>query len=228
MDLEPDDMDFLKIVKSIEELLYEIMAWLLFYPKTMWRVIRSPLSMMTYSEAEQAEESEKQYLDTLSPPLFLLLSILITHAIEVAVHERIVVHSGLAVELVRSHEYLLILRAIAFSMVPLMFAAALLKGLGQNVDRDKLRGPFFSQCYVAAPFALWIGLCSIAVRSPYHDLKIAGAVGAAIAVSSYLWLQARWLSTHLSISKGRALALASWTAAKAIAIIVAIGIVLLF
>ena len=36
------DMDFLKIVKSIEELLYEVMAWLVFYPKTLWRVIAHP------------------------------------------------------------------------------------------------------------------------------------------------------------------------------------------
>jgi hypothetical protein len=221
------DMDFLKIVKSIEELLYEVMAWLVFYPKTLWRVITCPSEMMKYSDVEQTEAPEQQYIDTLSPPLFLMLSILIAHAIEVAMHERIVLRSGLASELVQSHEYLLMLRAIAFSIVPLMFAVALLKGLGQKVDREKLRGPFYSQCYVAAPFALAFGLASVGMRSPFHGLRIAGVAGAVLAVAWYLWLQAGWLSTHLNISIGRAWLVALWTSAKAIAIIVAIALVLL-
>jgi hypothetical protein len=221
------DMDFLKIVKSIEELLYEVMAWLVFYPRTLWQTIRHPSEMMKYSEVEQTEAPEQQYNDTLSPPLFLMLSILIAHAIEVAMHERIVLHSGLAEELVKSHEYLLMLRAIAFSIVPLMFAVALLKGLGRAIDREKLRGPFYSQCYVAAPFALAFGLSSVAVRSPYHGLRIAGVAGALIAVAWYIWLQAGWLSSHLNISIGRSLLMALWTSAKAIAVIVAIALVLL-
>jgi hypothetical protein len=221
------DMDFLKIVKSIEELLYEVMAWLVFYPRTLWRTIRHPSEMMKYSEAEQTEAPEQQYNDTLSPPLFLMLSILIAHAIEVAMHERIVLHSGLAEELVKSHEYLLMLRAIAFSIVPLMFAVVLLKGLGRPIDREKLRGPFYSQCYVAAPFALAFGLSSVAIRSPYHALRIAGIAGALIAVAWYIWLQTGWLSSHLNISTGRSLLMALWTSAKAIAIIVAIALVLL-
>jgi len=44
-------MDFLKIVRSIEGLLYEVMSWIIFYPTTMWRVIRHPLTMMKYSES---------------------------------------------------------------------------------------------------------------------------------------------------------------------------------
>jgi hypothetical protein len=222
------DMDFLKIVKSIEELLYEVMAWLVFYPKTLWRVITHPSEMMKYSDVEQTESPEQQYIDTLSPPLFLMLSILIAHAIEVAMHERIVLRTGgLAGELVQSHEYLLMLRVIAFSIVPLMFAVALLNGLGQKVDREKLRGPFYSQCYVAAPFALAFGLSSVAVRSPFHGLRLAGVAGALIAVAWYIWLQTGWLSSHLNISVGRSLLMALWTSAKAIAIIVAIALVLL-
>jgi hypothetical protein len=221
-------MDFLHIFRSIEELLYEIMAWLVFYPRTLWRAVRHPADMMKYSEAEQTEAPEKQYSDTLSPPLFLLLSILIAHAIEVAMHEKIVLHGSLAGELVKSHEYLLMLRAIAFSIVPLMFAVALLKGLGQTIDREKLRRPFYSQCYVAAPFALAFGLSSVAMRSHIYPLQIAGGVTGTCAIAWYLWLQTMWLSAHLNISTLRALLLAVWTSLKAIAIIVAIALVLIF
>jgi hypothetical protein len=219
-------MDFLKILRSLEALLYEVMSWLIFYPRTMWRVIAHPLRMMRYSEVEQTEAPEQQYGDTLSPPLFLLLSILITHGIEVAMHERLVLH-GLAGELVQSHEYLLILRTIAFSIVPLMFASALLRGLGKPIDRTKLRAPFFSQCYLAAPFALAIGLSSVALRSSIHPLRIAGAICALLAIVSYLGLQTAWLAAHLPISTGRALLTALWTATKAVVVIVAISAVLL-
>ena len=222
-------MDFLHILRSIEELLYEVMAWLVFYPRTLWRSIRHPLQMMRYSDAEQQTDAPaKQYSDTLSPPLFLLLSILVAHAIEVAMHEKIVLHGGLAGELVKSHEYLLMLRAIAFSIVPLMFAVALLNGLGQPIDREKLRRPFYSQCYVAAPFALAFGLSSVAMRSHMHPLQIAGGITGTAAIVWYLWLQTTWLSTHLKISIVRGLLLALWTSLKAVAIIVAIALVLIF
>jgi hypothetical protein len=45
-------MDFLKLIQSLDELLYEIMSWLIFYPVTLWRTLTKPLTMMTYSEVE--------------------------------------------------------------------------------------------------------------------------------------------------------------------------------
>lgn len=35
-------MDFMKILKSLEEALYEVMVWLVFYPFTMWQVMTRP------------------------------------------------------------------------------------------------------------------------------------------------------------------------------------------
>lgn len=39
-------MDFMKIPKSLEEFLYEVMTWLVFYPRKMWLALRRPLVMM--------------------------------------------------------------------------------------------------------------------------------------------------------------------------------------
>ncbi len=220
-------MDFLNIIRSIEELLYEVMAWLVFYPRTMWRAIRHPYEMMRYSEVEQTEAPEKQYTDTLSPPLFLLLSVLISHGIEAAAREHaFLLHGGLGAEIVKSHESLLALRAITFSVFPIMFALAALRHLGRTIDRDRLRAPFFSQCYVAAPFALGLGLASVAIRWPLDALRHAGVAAVIAIIIWYLWLQTRWLAAHLGISIARSLALAVWTFAKAVAII-AVGAVAL-
>lgn len=43
------------ILRSIEELLYEVMTWLIFYPRTMWQVIRHPGRMIDYSDHEQTD-----------------------------------------------------------------------------------------------------------------------------------------------------------------------------
>lgn len=213
-------MDFLNIIRSIEELLYEVMAWMVFYPRTLWRTVRNPYEMMRYSEVEATEAPEKQYTDTLSPPLFLILSILITHGIEVAARENaFLLHGGLGAEIVKSQEALLALRGIAFSVFPIMFALAALSHLGRKIDRDHLRAPFFSQCYVAAPFALTLGLASVAVRWPLDPLRHAGLAAVAAVIIWYIWLQTRWLSAHLGISIPRSLALAIWTFLKSLAII---------
>jgi len=29
-------LDFIGIIRSLEELLYEVMGWLIFYPRTLW------------------------------------------------------------------------------------------------------------------------------------------------------------------------------------------------
>ena len=36
-------MNFLKLIQSLDELLYEIMSWLIFYPVTLWRALTRPL-----------------------------------------------------------------------------------------------------------------------------------------------------------------------------------------
>src|SRR5688572_3994391 len=77
-------MNFFNLLKSLDELLYEIMSWLIFYPVTLWQGLTRPLKMMDYSDAEQGDAEEKQYTDTLSPPLFLLLTLVISHALELS------------------------------------------------------------------------------------------------------------------------------------------------
>lgn len=62
-------MDFLRILKSFEEFLYEAMTWLVFYPRTMWRAVTRPAAMMDYARTELRDDLEDQYKDTISPPL---------------------------------------------------------------------------------------------------------------------------------------------------------------
>jgi hypothetical protein len=75
-------MDFFKLLQSLDEMLYEIVSWLIFYPVTLWRVIRSPVRTMQAAEAELRESERKQFDDTIPPPLFLLLTLALVHLVE--------------------------------------------------------------------------------------------------------------------------------------------------
>ena len=78
-------MHFMQLLKSLDELLYEVMSWLVFFPLTLWRTLTQPITMMEYADSELHDPEEQQYEDALSPPLFLLLAILITQAISMSV-----------------------------------------------------------------------------------------------------------------------------------------------
>ena len=64
-------MDFMKWLNSLDELLYEVMSWLLFFPVTLWRASVQPLRTMGYVEQQVSVPAEEQYAAVLSPPLFL-------------------------------------------------------------------------------------------------------------------------------------------------------------
>src|SRR6187401_3303285 len=77
-------MQFMQLLRSLDELLYEVMGWLVFFPLTLWRTLLHPLQMMEYAGRELGDAEDRQYDDTLSPPLFLLLALLVSHGLELA------------------------------------------------------------------------------------------------------------------------------------------------
>jgi hypothetical protein len=199
------------------------MTWVIFYPATMWMTLTKPLKMMEYSEVEQTEPSEQQYTDTLSPPLFLLLSLLIAHALEIATHTEIYGGGGVGAEIVKSQESLLLFRGLAYSIFPLMFAVVTLRQRGRHIDREHLRAPFYSQCYVAAPFALIVGIAVIFLRAPKPIEQIGALIVIGTAMVWYLTVQTLWFAAHLSISRARAWLLVAWTFVKSLAIVFAVA-----
>ena len=149
-------MNAMKILQSVEELLSEVMSWLLFYPRTLWMTLSHPLRTMKYSDAEQRDKPEKQYLETLSPSLFLVLSILLAHGIELAFGFRVEAEGTEISRLVTTNDQnLLVFRALMFSLHPLLFAWVFLKLSRRKVDRDSLRPPFFAQCYLSGRPRSW-------------------------------------------------------------------------
>src|ERR1700759_951456 len=68
-------MDLSRLLKSLEELIYELVSWVVFYPLTMWRSIVAPQAMMRYAESELLDKVQDQITYTFSPPLFLWVTL---------------------------------------------------------------------------------------------------------------------------------------------------------
>jgi hypothetical protein len=204
-------MNFFNLLQSLDELLYEVMSWLVFYPITLWRTLVRPLKMMDYSDSEQGDASDQQYTDTLSPPLFLLLSLIIVHAAEIAlVGNDAVVASKVGLSaFVSNNTDLIILRIVTYSLFPVMMATRMVRAQKLQVNRDTLRAPFYSQCYVAAVLAMMLGGAVILVKLA-HDWSV--LAGGALALFGLLWfgfLQTAWFNQHLKCGRLRAFGHAS-------------------
>jgi len=212
-------MDFFKLLQSLDELLYEIMSWLIFYPITLWRAVTRPRVMMDYANAELGDAAERQYTDTLNPPLFLIVTLLVSHAIELStVGENAIVGktTGLAA-LIDSDTNLMLLRIVMFSLFPLIMAAHLVRRQSIGLDRDTLRPPFYSQCYVTAPFALLLGIGSVLLQQPLLWVATAGLVLCGLALIWYGTLQIDWFARHLNVSRWRGFLHASLVMIESIA-----------
>ena len=198
-------MDFIKLIRSLEELLYEVVTWLVFYPRTMWRILAHPAATTRYSEDEQADAPAEQYTDTLSPPLLLMLTILIAHGLELGMGARMpATKTAVAKALFGSEQNLLMLRVLAFSVFPLVAATTLLGRRKLALDRKALRGPFFSQCYLTAPFALMLSAGLVLMRMSTDGAQLVGAALVLAGIAWYLWVETGWFRRQLDVGTGQA------------------------
>ncbi|KQT88040.1 hypothetical protein [Aurantimonas sp. Leaf443] len=193
-------MDLMNLLKSVEELLYELVSWLLFYPLTFWRIVRHPIRMMAYAEAELAADPKSRYGAALSPPIFLFLTLLIAHLFEL----RFGLPTRELTGAMADQRNLLLFRAVVFSLFPLMMAVQRVRRLDQKLTRETLRPAFYSQCYAAGPFALSFDLAMTSVRYATPEAVMATV---AILGAGFVWyvaVETRWFALHASVGHGTA------------------------
>lgn len=201
-------MVFLTFLKTVDELVYELMSWLVFYPLTLWRSLTRPLTMMAYADAELGDDDKGRYAEALSPPLFLLVSLLLAHGIELAlVGQSEVVRSsrGLA-GLIRDDGSLILFRLLLFSAIPMIMATLLVRGRGEPVTRETLRPPFYSQCYAVGPLALGLGLGTALTYQAAAPLHWAGRLLILASLLFLLVTEIRWFAGTGPSGWGRAAA----------------------
>jgi hypothetical protein len=211
-------LDFMKVLKSLEELLFELVSWLVFYPITMWRSLVRPLDMMRYADKELTDAVEDQYDDTLSPPLFLLITLLIAQAISAAMPS--VYDSSTAPKALSSVSNLLIARGVVFSVFPLVMAVTIVMRKSVRLTRNTLRAPFFSQCYAVGPFVFVEGLALDLMLIPGGVEVHTGIATLMVALAWYGWIETRWFKHDLGI--GTLLAVTLFGRGLVIAIVTAL------
>lgn len=207
-------MDFMKILRSFEDFLFEATSWLAFYPLTLWRVVIRPLTWMAYSDAEQSDESEGRYDRALSPPLLLLITVVLLNAIAAATHSTPDSPSEVVKAINSTPENQALARALVFSLLPLVAAVVMLKARGEPLLRESLRAPFYAQCYLAAPCAV---ILNAGIFIFAHD-ELSDLLGAMVIAGGGAWFlvaQTRWFSAKLrvGVAKGTAYAVGSTLAA---------------
>jgi len=217
-------MDFMKLFKSLEELLYEVIVMLVFFPKTLWLTLRYPQRMMDYSDTELGDVLSNQYNDTLSPPLFLMLCVTLSYLADRAVPGALDLSAVPA--FLRDSQNLLALRVLVFSLLPLAFSLRLLAGLGHRLDRETLRAPFFAQCFVAAPVAMIAGLAQALGHIPIANADMFASLLLGLTAVWYLRQQACWFHIKLALPMWRcwAATIVMTFAASSVFVIIALAI----
>lgn len=215
-------LDLLKILRSFEEFIFEATTWLVFYPLTLWRIVRRPLDTMEYSDRQQSQPDDRRYDDALSPPLVLLVTVVIANLIAAAAHVPPPPGtSELTRALIASQQNLVLFRSLVFSLIPLVAAATLLRRQGQAMSRETLRAPFYAQCYLAAPSAAFVSAGGVIFQRP----DISNLLGLAIICGGTLWfliVQTRWFRSRLAVSWLNAAATTVWAMVRAMIYLVVI------
>jgi len=187
---------FLIFLKSFEVLLYEIMSWLVFYPRTLWRAARHPLRMMKRSEEEVKLPAADQFKDLVSPPIFLLLTVLAAHGFEIVlVGNSPIIDNGIGLaSLVQDNTSLVMFRLIAFATLPVISAAFGVAATRQPLDRVTLQPLFYAQCFATTPVVLLCSVASSVSRLPQDVSDKAADLMLAAAAVCYIGVEAAWFS----------------------------------
>lgn len=220
-------MDFLKLLRSLEEFLYELCTWFLFFPRTLYRVIVHPRRMAQYVNTELTQKLERQFDDAISPPMFLMLAVLAAHGVELVMHQTTVGTNELSRTVFGNEESLLLYRSITFAIWPLVATVHLLRRKRVALTRESLRRPFFMQCYLTAPFAVGLSTSMVFVRLPGELSTRIGWWIAGLCCVWYVVVQAGWLKVALERSWPNTVLSTLWVLLVGGAINLGVGVVLL-
>ena len=155
-------------------------------------------------QAEQTREGDDRYGDAISPPLLLILCVLVSHVFDLALRKQAAQEMGtLAAELLKSEQNLLLYRTMAFGIWSLAGAVWYMRHSRQPIHRVNLRNPFYEQCYLVAPFAMAMSVSTTFALSG----GLLSAAGVGLALLALLWFfvaEWHWVRERAGLGAGRA------------------------
>lgn len=193
-------MDLMRLLRSLEEFLYELVGWLVFYPRTFWRILSRPGAIARYTRIELAQDDDRQFTETMSPVLMLILTVVIAHATEMAAHLSLPpADSPLRVLAFGSEQALLLSRCAVFSTFALGAALGTLRRQRLAITRDTLREPFSIQAFLVCPFVLLTSAGSAMARAAGD---IPATLGLVVFAAGCVWYIAARTAAYRALYGG--------------------------
>ena len=208
-------MDILKLMESIEELLYRIALWIVLLPRTIWFILSRPNQVYPYVAAELEKEPDKRFEEFMSPVLFWVLAALVPHMMLLDLlagfADSRVASESLWIEFMHAPwATRLMIVSIMGLAGPLGFSLRALRSRSTPVNRNTLRLPFMVHCYCFTP--AYIALLPIVYFALRYDFVPAGTATWIVSTSWVLivgWLvlvESLVLARQHSISRIHAVA----------------------
>jgi hypothetical protein len=149
-------MNIANILAGLEKLVVEILLWLLFVPKTLFKVVADPGWVPSYVDAELAKDKER-FDNYMSPILlFFICSVVIFVVGDIVVFSDTTADgedklSNVAKSLQGTTGYI---AALGFLSLPLLFSLGSELFRGKPLTRTSVERALYIQCFYFSPFVL--------------------------------------------------------------------------
>lgn len=158
-------MEIVRIIKAVEELIFEISSWLLCYPKSLSKALARPSWAVEYVKGELSKDKSGAFDEYMSPALFYAFSValvVLPHIEDVQSAYAHLLPESAHHLLFASPEKIVLTAAILFGACPLGFAWVANAASRVKISRSALRIPLHAQFLIAGPFVV---LLSIAIHA---------------------------------------------------------------
>lgn len=155
------------MLSSIEEALFEVVSWLLFWPKTFLVTFVFPQRVPAYVDGELAKEPANRYAAMMPPIAFLIVTQAVAAVLNPDGITRMVTLRKVRDVLDGSIEALIALHALIALIVPLAVAAIAVRTDDAPLDRDTLQPRFLKQCYVYTVHVCMFNFTSAFYANPW-------------------------------------------------------------
>lgn len=191
-------MDFYKLLQSAEELLFEVMMWVLLLPRTLWVVLTRPASLPAYIHKELREKDAQRFDDMISPPLSLFICVALGSLVEPqgGGDDRMLNALGKWIESSYSND--LVASSVIYAMLPLAITAACMWAKGVPLRRENYREAFYVQAYLICPVAIAIAIATrFSGQMQFPVLHYAASALAAAVLVCYAVNNIRFIRSFL-------------------------------
>jgi len=179
------DKDIFNALKGFEELVTDILLWIVFIPKTLFKIIADPDGASDYVKKKM--DGDGKFEDYISPILLFLVTSLLLFVIYNTLEsgtQRVAGAEKIVTELQGSQG---VLAGLGFLSLPLLFALAIeLFGGEEGITQKAIKRAFYIQCYYFSPLTLSL-FAFILLTELLPDDELIGPLSLLLLVPVSIW-----------------------------------------